>query len=93
MNIFSLKTCTTLSLHNITWEKQEHENFQEGLTMRRGNITVFSKATLAALAAKQQAASRAGVVTQPPQVTVLYNPELNTKDIMIPGLCGVVRCS
>lgn len=50
MNIFSLKTCTTLSLHNITWEKQEHENFQEGLTMRRGNITVFSKATLAALA-------------------------------------------
>jgi hypothetical protein len=50
MNIFSLETCTTLSLHNITWEKQEHENFQEGLTMRRGNITVFSKATLAALA-------------------------------------------
>ncbi|HXS64638.1 MAG TPA: ABC transporter permease [Streptosporangiaceae bacterium] len=25
-----------------------------------------------------------------PQVTVLYNPDLTTSDIMIPGLCGVV---
>jgi len=55
-----------------------------------GSQLFTAKATLAALAAKQQAASRAGVATQPPQVTVLYNPELTTKDIMIPGLCGVV---
>ena len=55
-----------------------------------GSQLFTAKAALAALAAKQQAASRAGVVTQPPQVTVLYNPELTTKDIMIPGLCGVV---
>ena len=55
-----------------------------------GSQLFTAKATLAALAAKQQAASRAGVATQPPEVTVLYNPELTTKDIMIPGLCGVV---
>jgi len=55
-----------------------------------GSQLFTAKAALAALAAKQQAASRAGVVTQPPQVTVLYNPDLTTKDIMIPGLCGVV---
>src|SRR6516165_9867634 len=55
-----------------------------------GSQLFTAKAALAALAAKQQAASRAGLVTQPPQVTVLYNPELTTKDIMIPGLCGVV---
>ena len=55
-----------------------------------GSQLFTAKATLAALAAKEQAASRAGVATQPPQVTVLYNPELTTKDIMIPGLCGVV---
>jgi ABC-2 type transport system permease protein len=55
-----------------------------------GSQLFTAKAALAALAVKQQAASGAGVVTQPPQVTVLYNPELTTKDIMIPGLCGVV---
>jgi ABC-2 type transport system permease protein len=55
-----------------------------------GSQLFTAKAALAALAVNQQAASRAGVVTQPPQVTVLYNPELTTKDIMIPGLCGVV---
>ena len=55
-----------------------------------GSQLFTAKAALAALAVKQQTASRAGMVTQPPQVTVLYNPELTTKDIMIPGLCGVV---
>ena len=55
-----------------------------------GSQLFTAKAALAALATKQQAASRAGVETQPAQVTVLYNPELTTKDIMIPGLCGVV---
>jgi ABC-2 type transport system permease protein len=55
-----------------------------------GSQLFTAKAALATLAVKQQAASRAGVVTQPPQVTVLYNPELTTKNIMIPGLCGVV---
>ena len=49
-----------------------------------GSQLFTAKAALAALAVKQQTASRAGVVT------VLYNPELTTKDIMIPGLCGVV---
>src|SRR5262249_59532023 len=28
-----------------------------------------------------------------PKVTVLYNPDLNTSDIMIPGLAGVVLVS
>jgi ABC-type multidrug transport system permease subunit len=55
-----------------------------------GSQLFIAKATLAALAVKQQKAAAAGVVSQPPQVTVLYNPQLNTKDIMIPGLCGVV---
>src|SRR5215471_788112 len=53
-------------------------------------------AELSAAAAKAAvngpAGGQAGQPGSPPQpvVTVLYNPELNTSDIMIPGLAGVV---
>src|SRR6516162_2364716 len=53
-------------------------------------------AELSAAAAKAavngQAGGQAGQPGSQPQpvVTVLYNPELNTSDIMIPGLAGVV---
>jgi ABC-2 type transport system permease protein len=49
-------------------------------------------ASLSATAAKAAAAGTAGgqAVAAAPKVTVLYNPGLNTSDIMIPGLAGVV---
>ncbi|HEY6276607.1 MAG TPA: ABC transporter permease [Streptosporangiaceae bacterium] len=56
-----------------------------------GSQLFTAKAALAALAAGEQKASGpAGLAGQQPQLTVLYNPQLATKDIMIPGLCGVV---
>jgi ABC-2 type transport system permease protein len=83
-----------------TWAEQQLRDGKAAVALVTGSGPVqvlidgsqlfTAKAALAALAAKQQAASRAGVVTRPPQVTVLYNPDLTTKDIMIPGLCGVV---
>ena len=54
-------------------------------------------ASLSAMAAKAavKGAAAGGQVSPPssqaqPVVTVLYNPDLNTSDIMIPGLAGVV---
>jgi ABC-2 type transport system permease protein len=52
-------------------------------------------ASLSATAAKAAASGAAASGGQPtavatPKVTVLYNPDLNTSDIMIPGLAGVV---
>jgi ABC-2 type transport system permease protein len=52
-------------------------------------------ASLSAMAAKAAVSSAAANGGQPtavatPKVTVLYNPDLNTSDIMIPGLAGVV---
>jgi ABC-2 type transport system permease protein len=49
-------------------------------------------ASLSATAAKAAAAGTAGgqAIAAAPKVTVLYNPGLNTSDIMIPGLAGVV---
>ncbi len=35
-------------------------------------------------------AGRTGLALGAPQVTILYNPDLKTSDIMIPGLAGVV---
>jgi len=45
-------------------------------------------ADLARLRANAQATPAGPAVV--PQVTVLYNPNLTTSDIMVPGLCGVV---
>jgi len=57
-------------------------------------IQLFSaKTALGALAAVQEKAlaeRASGNPVQRPQVTVLYNPELKTSYIMIPGLCGVI---
>src|SRR6266480_351747 len=51
-------------------------------------------ASLSASAAKAAASGTAGgqgtAAAAAPKVTVLYNPDLNTSDIMIPGLAGVV---
>ena len=45
---------------------------------------------LAAVREKALAERASGSPVQRPQVTVLYNPELKTSYIMIPGLCGVI---
>ena len=57
-----------------------------------GSQLFSAKAALGALAAVQEkaVAERASGPVQRPQVTVLYNPELKTSYIMIPGLCGVI---
>jgi ABC-2 type transport system permease protein len=55
-----------------------------------GSQLFTAKAALAALAARRYAASGGFAVITQQQLTVLYNPQLATKDIMIPGLCGVV---
>ena len=67
-----------------------------------GSQLFAARATLAALASLEQKiyaarearpAAAAGPVTAAaarPEVTVLYNPDLKTSDIMIPGLAGVV---
>src|SRR5262249_48312443 len=51
-----------------------------------------ARTAVAALTAKAaKAAAQGGPAPSPqPKVTVLYNPDLTTADIMIPGLCGVV---
>jgi ABC-type multidrug transport system permease subunit len=54
-----------------------------------GSQLFTARAALAALAAAEgKLGGPAG--TQAPKVTVLYNPDLKTADIMIPGLAGVV---
>jgi ABC-2 type transport system permease protein len=58
-----------------------------------GSQLFSAKAALGALAAVQEKAlaeRASGGPVQRPQVTVLYNPELKTSYIMIPGLCGVI---
>ena len=56
-----------------------------------GSQLFSARAALAALAGLQQrAGSQPGGIALHPTVKVLYNPDLNTSDIMIPGLCGVV---
>jgi ABC-type multidrug transport system permease subunit len=63
-----------------------------------GSQLFTAKAAIASLSAKAAKAAVSGAAAgggQPaavavPKVTVLYNPDLNTSDIMIPGLAGVV---
>ena len=57
-----------------------------------GSQLFTARTALAALSAKaaKAAAQGAPVPSQRPAVTVLYNPELKTSNVMIPGLCGVV---
>jgi ABC-2 type transport system permease protein len=57
-----------------------------------GSQLFTARTALAALTAKAaKAAAQGGTAPSPqPKVTVLYNPDLTTADIMIPGLCGVV---
>ena len=58
-----------------------------------GSQLFSARTALSALAAAQQkeaASGAAGAPAQRPQVSVLFNPELKTAYIMIPGLCGVV---
>ncbi len=56
-----------------------------------GSQLFSARAALAALAGLQQhAAGQPGGIALHPTVKVLYNPDLNTSAIMIPGLCGVV---
>jgi ABC-2 type transport system permease protein len=54
-----------------------------------GSQLFSARTALAALSAKA-AAQGTPAVGQRPTVTVLYNPELKTSNVMIPGLCGVV---
>ncbi|HET9896915.1 MAG TPA: ABC transporter permease [Streptosporangiaceae bacterium] len=54
-----------------------------------GSQLFAARAALTSFAqSRAQGALPAG--TPPPSVTVLYNPDLTTSAIMIPGLCGVV---
>jgi ABC-2 type transport system permease protein len=57
-----------------------------------GSQLFSARTALAALSAKAAKAAAQGATTpsQPPTVTVLYNPGLKTSNVMIPGLCGVV---
>jgi len=57
-----------------------------------GSQLFSARTALAALSAKEAKAAAQGTpaVGQRPTVTVLYNPELKTSNVMIPGLCGVV---
>jgi len=61
-----------------------------------GSQIFIAKAAIASLSAMAAKAVASGAATggqaaaAAPKVTVLYNPDLNTSDIMIPGLAGVV---
>ncbi len=54
-----------------------------------GSQLFAARAALTALASMQRLAGT-GLALAAPQVTILYNPDLKTSDIMIPGLAGVV---
>src|SRR5215472_4388481 len=51
---------------------------------------IASLSAMAAKAVASGAATGAQAAAAAPKVTVLYNPDLTTSDIMIPGLAGVV---
>jgi ABC-2 type transport system permease protein len=62
-----------------------------------GSQLFTARATIASLSATAAKAAASGTASGQtvtaaamPKVTVLYNPDLNTSDIMIPGLAGVV---
>ncbi len=60
------------------------------LVLIDGSQLFSAKAALAALASLQRRQARVPPSRCRRRVTVLYNPDLTTSDIMIPGLCGVV---
>jgi ABC-type multidrug transport system permease subunit len=60
------------------------------LVLIDGSQLFAAKAALGALAQLKAQAAQPGAAIPQPQVTVLYNPDLTTSAIMIPGLCGVV---
>ncbi len=65
----------------------------DGSQLFTAKAAIASLSATAAKAAASGAAASGGQVslaTSAPKVTVLYNPGLNTSDIMIPGLAGVV---
>jgi len=57
-----------------------------------GSQLFSARTALAALSAKEAKAAAQGTPIPGPRpaVSVLYNPELKTSNVMIPGLCGVV---
>jgi ABC-2 type transport system permease protein len=55
-----------------------------------GSQLFSAQAAQRALAAQRNATPRAGTAAPAATVRVLYNPELKTSDIMIPGLAGVI---
>jgi hypothetical protein len=60
------------------------------LVLIDGGQLFTARTALTALSARNKAVSRPGTGTAALQVTVLYNPELKTSAVMIPGLAGVV---
>ena len=67
----------------------------DGSQLFTAKAAIASLSATAARAAVSGAAASGGQASPPgtaaaPKVTVLYNPGLNTSDIMIPGLAGVV---
>jgi ABC-2 type transport system permease protein len=63
----------------------------DGSQLFTAKAAIASLSATAAKAAVSGAAASGGQASVPrPTVTVLYNPGLNTSDIMIPGLAGVV---
>src|SRR5712691_2358258 len=61
------------------------------LVLIDGSQLFAARAALTALASHAQGpAGPSGAAAVKPQVSVLYNPDLTTSDIMIPGLAGVV---
>jgi ABC-2 type transport system permease protein len=55
-----------------------------------GSQLFSAQAAQRALAAQRDATPRAGTAAPAAAVRVLYNPQLKTSDIMIPGLAGVI---
>jgi ABC-2 type transport system permease protein len=70
----------------------EPEVLIDGSQIFTAKAAIASLSAMAAKAAVSGAAANGGQPTAvaTPKVTVLYNPDLNTSDIMIPGLAGVV---
>jgi ABC-2 type transport system permease protein len=67
----------------------------DGSQLFTAKAAIAELSAAAAKAAVKGAAAGSGQASPPgsqaqPVITVLYNPELNTSDIMIPGLAGVV---
>jgi ABC-2 type transport system permease protein len=63
----------------------------DGSQLFTAKAAIASLSAMAAKAAVSGTAASGGQASVPrPTVTVLYNPGLNTSDIMIPGLAGVV---